>query len=202
VSNDPYTDPTTGVLFNKLGIKDADRLAVAEANITAIRIAQLKEQPIVGRFDLSHLQDLHKHIFKDVYAWAGELRVVNITKQDSVFAFAQFLQPAATKLFETLAGERHLQELSVERFVERAAYYYSELNALHAFREGNGRTNRAFLEQLGKAAGHELDLSASAKDQVNEQSARAHLSGDYRHMVPLIESAVRSASQAQRDLTR
>lgn len=187
----PYSQPN-GLLYNKLYLSDSQELAKAEADFTRLRMVQLEKQPIEGRFDLAHLQAIHRHIFQDVYSWAGELRTVNISKGDSVFAFAQHLESSANKLLNQLARENHLKDLSRQQFVERAAHYMTELNAIHPFREGNGRSSRAFFEQLGKEAGHSLDLSAVPRQMINLSAEKAHLTGDSKHMQPVIQAALRA----------
>jgi fido (protein-threonine AMPylation protein) len=55
-------------------IKDAERLIEVEKEITSIRLAELKDNPIAGRFNLGHLKQIHRFIFQDLYKWAGKLR--------------------------------------------------------------------------------------------------------------------------------
>jgi cell filamentation protein len=136
------------VLRNKFSIMDAEELKRVEATLTAIRIAQLDEHPIPGRFDLDHLKAIHHHIFQDVYEWAGELRRVDISKESSWFAHFAFIESNANALLPDFAREHHLRGLPADQFTARAAYYLGELNTLHPFRDGNGRTQRAFLSAL------------------------------------------------------
>jgi len=67
----PYTDPSTGVLSNLLGIADQNALDAAEADIVSARLVELAALPISGNFDVPHLQALHRHLFSDIYEWAG-----------------------------------------------------------------------------------------------------------------------------------
>lgn len=80
--SDPYRDPQTGVLINTLGIKNDRDLARAEYTITHLRLAELGMTPIAGTFDLPHLEAIHRHLFSDIYAWAGQTRTVNVGKRD------------------------------------------------------------------------------------------------------------------------
>ncbi len=77
---DPYVDPVSGVLRNRLGITEAEELGVAEADLSAVRLAGLRQRPLPGDYDLGHLRRFHERIFGDVYPWAGELRTVVIAK--------------------------------------------------------------------------------------------------------------------------
>ena len=195
MSDDPYTDPTTGVLKNLLGITDAATLARVEQGATHIRLAQLRIEPIKGAFDLAHLQAMHRHIFQDVYAWAGEIRTVGIAKGQTQFAHPDHITREASKLFKQLASENHLKQMFSDPFVRRAAHYLTEINALHVFREGNGRVQRAFLEQLGREAGKPLDFSQISRDANILASSLAHHSGS-AHMEPLIKSALKAAERS------
>ncbi len=152
--DDPYVYPGTDTLRNRLGVREATELAEREAALSSIRIAQLDRRFIPGDYDLAHLQAIHSYIFGEVYPWAGELRTVRIAKGGDLFALPEHIGPYLTTLFADLARDDRLQGLEREQFVERLTHYYAEINAVHPFREGNGRTQRAFLGQIAKAAGH------------------------------------------------
>lgn len=156
MADDPYVYPGTDVLRNRLDIRNAAELAKREAALSAIRITQLERRFISGGYDLAHLQATHRIIFGDVYPWAGELRTVRISKGGDLFALPEHIEPYLRGLFADLAREALLCGLGRERFVERLAHYYAELNAVHPFREGNGRAQRAFLGQIAKTAGHPI----------------------------------------------
>jgi cell filamentation protein len=152
--HDQYLDPISGVLRNRLGITDASTLEQAEAALVAVRSYELSRTPLKGQFDLAHLQTIHRYLFGDVYDWAGQLRTIDIGKGGHLFAHHAHIGSAAAPIFEQLAAEKHLAGLDRTGFSERAAYYLGELNALHPFREGNGRTQREFVSHLAHAAGY------------------------------------------------
>jgi cell filamentation protein len=146
--HDDYLDPVSGVLKNRLGITDAATLEETEAALVATRSYELAQTPLKGRFDLAHLQAIHRHLFRDVYEWAGELRTIDISKGGHLFAHHTHIQSAAATIFKQLAEEKHLAGLGPDDFSRRAAHYLGELNALHPFREGNGRAQREFASHL------------------------------------------------------
>lgn len=189
MASDPYADDK-GVLHNKLGIRDETKLARVEGDLTALRIAELKIDPIKGNFDRAHLNAVHQHIFQDVYKWAGQERTVDIAKGDSPFARTQFIESSTDRLLTRLDREGGLKGLDQQQFAERAAYYMSELNAIHPYREGNGRATRVFVEQIAERAGHQLDFSKLSREQINSSHEKAHLSGDHKHLVPLIQAGL------------
>lgn len=154
---DPYLYPGTNVLQNKPGIRDNSKLSEFEYEATAVRAAQLRDNPITGNFDLDHFKAIHAHLFSDVYEWAGQIRSVNISKGGTSFAGADFIAAEAKRLGASLAKENNLRGLEKPQFVERLAYYYGEWNALHPHREGNGRTTRELIGQLAREAGYEFD---------------------------------------------
>lgn len=155
-AEDPYVYPGTDILRNRLGIREAAELAAQEAALSSIRIAQLERRFVPGDYDLAHLKATHGYIFGEMYSWAGELRTVRIAKGGDLFALPEHIGPYLTTLLADLAREDRLQGLEREQFVERLTHYYAEINAVHPFREGNGRAQRAFLGQIAKAAGHPI----------------------------------------------
>lgn len=158
MSTDPYVDPRTGVLRNLLGIRDARELAAAEARLVAAAERVLfAEGLVLGRFDLDHLRAVHRHLFGEVYDWAGELRTVNMAKGETLFALAEWIEPQARQLFARLADDGLFQQLNRDEFVVAAGRFLSDLNALHPFRDGNGRVQRVFLQLLANNAGWQLD---------------------------------------------
>lgn len=141
-AEDPYVYSGTDILRNRLGIREAAELAAQEATLSSIRIAQLERRFIPGDYDLAHLKATHGYIFGEMYSWAGELRTVRIAKGGDLFALPEHVGPYLTTLLADLARENSLQGLEREQFVERLTHYYAEINAVHPFREGNGRARR------------------------------------------------------------
>ena len=155
-SHDEYTDPATGVLKNRLGITDKATLETTEAQFVAARARELTHQPIPGVFDLPHLQAIHRHLFGDLYEWAGHVRTVDLIKGTSRFAHHAHLERAAAPIFRGLAQEKYLRGLEPDAWSGRAAHYLAELNALHPFRDGNGRALRAFFSQVSHDSGYTI----------------------------------------------
>jgi cell filamentation protein len=192
VAADPYVYPGTNVLCNLLDLRDAAELAEREAALSAIRIAQLERRFIAGDFDLTHLQATHRYIFGDVYSWAGDLRSVRIAKGGDLFALPEHIGPYLTRLLADLALENRLHGLGFEQFVERLTHYYAEINAVHPFREGNGRAQRAFLGQIAKGAGHPIawvHLDAERTVLAARESHRGNNSPLREMLVDLLEQS-------------
>ena len=159
-ADDVYCFPGTAVLKNKAGITDQDLLDEYEGDFTAIRLLELTQSPVEGSFDLAHLCKIHQYLFQDVYEWAGEVRSVVIIRGDSRFCNVRQIQSYSNTIFSALAAEKYLINLEPKVCASRLAHYLSEINAIHPFREGNGRVQRLFISQLAEHAGYSLDYSS------------------------------------------
>lgn len=147
------------VLRNKLNIKDELRLKLLEEDLTNHRIAELIDNPLNGRFGLTHLKRIHKYIFQDIYPFAGKFREEDIWKGSTFFSKYQFISIGLTDFLTNLKLENYLINLNSRKFSERAAYYMAELNMIHPFREGNGRTIREFIRCLALKCGFVINWS-------------------------------------------
>ena len=153
--DDPYTYENSTVLVNKLDLRDQDELDAYEAEISNARAGEPLPE---GEFDFSHYCAIHHHLFQDVYEWAGKPRTVRISKQANPFCYPEHIEAQATKLFARLRASGFFEDLEPADFSGQAAHFLSELNAIHAFREGNGRTQLTFFAVLADNAGHPVDL--------------------------------------------
>lgn len=156
MSDDPYLYPGTKVLRNKLDLHDADQLDYHERELVVQRIRQGAP---TGKFDLPHLQAIHRHLFQDVYDWAGEVRTLNISKGGSDFLHygrIGFGMEQVRQEAQSFIGLRRPAKAAV---ATQLAKVIGDLNFVHPFREGNGRTQLQFARQLAEKAGHRLDLT-------------------------------------------
>lgn len=185
--SDSYTYPDSDVLKNKGNLTDQDALEAFEADATAIRLLEISQHPIQGKFDLAHLQGIHFHIFQDVYDWAGQLRTVDISKGSSRFAHCGMIQDYLGRQLDKLPVECFLKNLPPEEFVQRIAFYMGEINAAHPFREGNGRAQRAFCGQLAEQAGYFISFDEASRDETLAAMI-ASFHGDQKPLIALLES--------------
>jgi cell filamentation protein len=156
------------VLRNKLGITDQLLLEAFESDITSSRLIELELKPIKGKFDLKHLQAIHHAIFQDIYDWAGKIRTVDISRENSRFANMRMIDSASRKLFTKLAKENLFTNQNIQEISLKLAHYLSEINVLHPFRDGNGRVQRVFVAQLALAAGYKLSYSDLKQSEMYE----------------------------------
>jgi cell filamentation protein len=154
-SPDPYCYRGTTVLKNVPGIRDAAALRQFEAAITA----QRADEPLAGgRLSVRHYQAIHHHLFQDVYRWAGRIRTVRISKGNSTFCYPEHIHDQLRRTFNWLREREFLRRLTPEAFASGTAHFFAELNAIHPFRDGNGRTQLSFVALLAAQAGYPLAL--------------------------------------------
>jgi cell filamentation protein len=154
--DDPYCHKGSSVLLNKHGIRSAVELEEFEVAMFALRVLQ----PLpVGNFDPTHYRAFHHHLFQDVYDWAGEYRTIRIAKGNAMFCFPEHISGQMDLLFATLQSEPFEHGAAAANFITAVAQFLGDLNAIHPFREGNGRTQLSFLFLLGHRAGHPLDMT-------------------------------------------
>lgn len=152
---DPFCYPGTHVLRNKADIEDQDQLDEFEQLMFDSRAYEALPE---GNLDFAHYRALHRHFFQDVYDWAGEARTIRTGKGSNWFCYPEYITPEAEKLFAQLEEREYLADLPTkDAFAEGAAWFLAEINAIHPFREGNGRTQLVFLTMLARNAGYELD---------------------------------------------
>lgn len=168
-----YCYENSNTLINKLNIKDTKELIKFEAKITAVKLLSLRQQGITGNFDKTHYINIHKFLFEDIYPFAGEFRTENISK--GVFRFAQmeYIEQELDRLLGNLEKENYLINMPKRELAIKLAYYWSEINVLHPFREGNGRTNREFIRQLALKNGYRLNLKKVKPKQTLEASIKS-----------------------------
>lgn len=183
-----YCYPDSDILINNLSIHDADKLHEAERKLTMLRLIDLLDKPVAGTFNFKHLQTIHKYIFQDIYPWAGKLRTVDIAKSN-MFCKVQFIELQANEIFQKLKNDDYLEELSKNEFAKKAAYYFSEINALHPFREGNGRTQREFVRQLASKSGYVLHFATISEQEMMAASIDSFVC-DYEKMEALFTKII------------
>ena len=174
---DPYLYPELNVMRNRLGIRQAERLAQAAYEFTALRAATLSLGPLLR--GLPHLCAIHQHLYQDIFDWAGDIREMDIYQGDTRFCHFAYIEKEGNALMQDLEAEGYLVGLEKADFINRLSHYYCEINVLHPFRIGNGIVQRIFFEQLAIHAGYQLDwrgIDPEAWAQANQSGAMGDLS--------------------------
>lgn len=166
-----YMYPGTNVLKNKLNIRNKEELEQAEKYFTLKRMVELyNNRRVTGSFNRKHIQAIHYHIFQDLYEWAGEWRTVQIQKGSTNFLATSFLHIGLGDLEKRLVKMNAGGFKTKEAFSDAAAVIYTDLNYIHPFREGNGRTQREFIRQLALYHGFEMDYIDERRERLFEAS--------------------------------
>ena len=193
-SSNSHCYPGTETLINKLGIKNPIELSEVERELVSFRLVEINEKPIIGSFDLEHLRKIHKYLFQDLYDWAGEVRNYNISKNGSLFCLSEYIIPYAASVFGNLKTEKYFVNGDYETKLLKLVKLFSDVNAIHPFREGNGRTQRIFIEWLAKVAGISLDLTSITKLEMILASYDS-MQGRYEHMYEIFKSRSHTTSK-------
>lgn len=152
-----YCYPGTTVLKNLADLRTQPEFDAFEAAMVTQRL----DEPLPsGRLSYGHYRAVHHHLFGDVYAWAGSLRTVRMSKGGSMFCYPEHIDGEMRRVFSGLRQRDFLRHTDAQAFAANAAHFLSELNAIHPFREGNGRTQLAFLAILADTAGHPMNYEA------------------------------------------
>jgi len=188
---DDHFDDIHRVLRNKLGITNPEHLEIVIADVSRARVLELARSPLKGKFDIPHLRSIHRYIFQDIFPWAGDFRNV-MTARTGSFGFPppNFIGPSLETLFTNLKSENHLKKLAADQFTERAAHYLGELNAIHPFREGNGRTQREFIRTLALTANHPLSWKDLTQEENNEASRISFATGNNTHLSTILRKCL------------
>ena len=191
---DPYLYPGLKVMRNRLGIRQAQRLEQAAWELTALRAATIELGPLVR--GLPHLCAIHRQLYQDVFDWAGQLREVDIYQGDTRFCHFAYIEKEGNALLQDLEEESYLVGLALDKFIERLAHYYCEINVLHPFRLGNGMAQRIFFEQLAIHAGYTLDWRDIAVDVWN-QANQSGAMGDLSPLRTIFRKVVSEATETE-----
>ncbi len=162
-----YCYPGTNILNDRVSHSRYFSEHEAERDYSSIRQVELYKQGISGDFSLKHLCSIHKQLFQDIYPWAGKIRTVDISK-GTIFCLVQFIENQFTWIYQQLKKENFLKDITDKiEMANRLAYYLGEINMIHPFREGNGRTQRIYIEQLCINNGRfEIDFTGVTKDEM------------------------------------
>lgn len=178
----------TNVLINKLNIHDGDVLKRAEEEITAVRQMMLLQNPLKGNFTRTHFLNIHKFIFGDIYPFAGKIRREQISKADTMFYPPHMIEIELNKIFEKIKKDNILKEKDEDKLLDSISYIMAELNVVHPFREGNGRTIREFIRLLAQKCGYSINWGNVDKDELLNASIKSVY--DYTVLINILKKCI------------
>lgn len=180
-----YTDSKTGILKNIQNITDPDVLLFIESSAVAKRIKELFDNPIKIK-DSNSLLTIHHYLFQDVYAWAGKVRTVNISKDGKPFFDGERFAIAFQYIDTLLLEYKNIRKTNRNQIAEKLAEILDNVNYLHPFREGNGRTQREFIRLLALEKGYQLNLNPADNKNVYDRYMQGTIESDEKTLTDLI----------------
>jgi cell filamentation protein len=197
---DPYLFDDVDIMRNLLGIRDAEELERAEADITYFTLADVDGSVAALPFDLTRLLAIHKHIFKDIFDWAGMLRNVQITKGERVlggdtvrYSYPNKIEGDANAVLKKL-NTANWATLDVHETAVTFAKLIAALWQVHPFREGNTRTTVTFAAQFAEARGFRMDKTLLKDSAAYVRDALVKASdgqySEYDYLVKIFEDAI------------
>ncbi|MCQ2978324.1 MAG: Fic family protein [Clostridia bacterium] len=161
------------ILINKMDIKDIDLLNEFERRVVSLKLLIIDHTEFRPRFDKYRLKEIHSFLFSEIYDFAGEYREENLAKDDFRFASCEFIDSELDRILDPVCDLEDLKGLSDDELAERVADIMAELNVVHPFREGNGRTYREFMRQMCDKLGYSLDWSKVSYEELFESSLKS-----------------------------
>lgn len=180
-----YTNSKTGILRNLADITDKDVLLFVESGAVTKRIKELFEIPIKIKSSKS-LYIIHQHLFQDIYAWAGKKRTVEISKDGKQFFPISRFENALRYIDSLILEYTKIQKNDKLKLAQKLAEILDNVNYLHPFREGNGRTQREFMRIIALEKGLKLNLNPPDDTNVYERYMQGTINSDVNTLAILI----------------
>ena len=186
--NSRYTYKNSDVLKNKLNIRNEEKLKEYETKMVAFKLTTIRKLNFNKTFDEKHLKFIHYYLFCDIYDFAGEYRLENITKENFLFSQYQFIEQNIKEVMKKINLEK-FRKLSFEELLKEVSCIMTDLNVLHPFREGNGRATREFIRELFESLGYEINWYLIDYNDILDASIKAVV--DDKEQIELLRKSVK-----------
>lgn len=183
-----YYYDDTDILINKMDIKDIDLLNEYERRIVSLKLLIIDHAEFRQRFDKYRLKEIHSFLFSEIYDFAGEYREENLAKDDFRFASCEFIEDELDRILNPIYDLEDLKGLDEKELSDRLADVMAELNVVHPFREGNGRTTREFVREIADELGFNLDWSKVSYEEIFDASLESVV--DYTNLANVINACL------------
>jgi cell filamentation protein len=180
-----YTDPKTGLLKNLQDITDPDILLFVESGVVTKRLQELYGKPIKIK-SIDSLFEIHRHLFQDIYTWAGKKRIVEISKEGKQFFPTSHFDNAFRYINQLITDFKKIPREYKNQLADKLAEILDNINYLHPFREGNGRTQREFLRLLALEKDLTLNLNPPDNKSVYERYMKGTIKSELKTLTELI----------------
>lgn len=181
-NDDPYLEPATKILKNIPNLKTIAQLEEYESLVFQANFPEALETALNSSPDLDLWKDIHRICFKDIYEWAGNIRTIRVSKGTTVFAYPEHIENASQKIFDQYQVLADFGGLTLEKIADTIG----ELNVIHPFREGNGRTLRILLEAMCAKIGHDIDYGLTDQNEQTEAFVKSY-QGDNFSLTSLLK---------------
>lgn len=182
--------PGSTVLINKFGLKDQNKLDIVERQIVLLKGTEIERNAVFSNVDFNYYKEIHRQLFEDIYDWAGTVRTINISKKGTVFSKHDNIEEIGQLKFKRLVKLNYLNNMDESSFFNELTELYNELNMLHPFREGNGRTLRLFITLLVRNTGRDISFAECDSDLLMIATIKA-AQGDLSMLKSIFESIVK-----------
>ncbi len=186
--NSRYTYKNSNVLINKLNIKDEKKLKAYETKMVAFKLTTIQKLKFKRTYDENHLRFIHQYLFFEIYDFAGNYRLENITKENFLFSDFHYIEENIKDIMKKIDLEI-LRAYDFERLVSKISEIMTDLNVLHPFREGNGRTTREFIRELLEDLGYEINWYLIDYDEILSASVMAVI--DDKEQIELLKKSIK-----------
>ncbi len=176
---------SNGVLKNLANIQEQQALLLYESLKVSKRIEELFVKPIKITNSESILK-IHQYLFQDVYEWAGKIRTVNISKDGKPFFEGERFQTGFQYINSLILEFSKIPNNERSNIAEKLAEILDNINFLHPFREGNGRTQREFIRTLALQKGFLLNLNPPNNKNIYDRYMRGTIQSDINLLKELI----------------
>lgn len=183
-----YTYKNSDTLKNKLDIRDEKKLKKYETDMVAFKLSTIKDANIKRTYDAKHIRAIHKHLFGDVYDFAGEYRRENITKENFRFSEYQYIPDNIDEILRKVDVQK-LKVMSFDKLIVFISQIMTDLNVLHPFREGNGRATREFIRELLEELGYEINWFLIDYNDILKVSIKAVI--DETDQIELLKKSIK-----------
>jgi len=184
-TNYTYIDPQSGLLRNLQDITDPEVLLFVESSAVTKRLQELYQNPIKIK-GIESLFEIHLHLFQDLYAWAGKKRIVEISKDGKQFFPTTYFDNAFRYIDQLVTEFKKIPKDDKTNLAKKLAEILDNLNYLHPFREGNGRTQREFLRMLALEKDLILNLSPPDNESIYNKYMKGTIESDLNTLFDLI----------------
>jgi cell filamentation protein len=180
-----YTDPKSEILRNLQGITDEDDLSFVESGVVSKRLDELYKKPI-KIMGIESLFEIHKQLFQDLYSWAGKKRTVEISKGGKQFFPTTHFDNAFRYINSLITEYKGISKNDKKQLAYKLAEILDNINFLHPFREGNGRTQREFLRLLALEKNIKLNLNPPDNKDIYDRYMQGTIESDITTLSNLI----------------